>query len=52
MIEADRLISASERPSEEAQDRAIRPVRLREYTGAAKSQGADGDIYPGGPKAW
>lgn len=36
MIEADRLISASERPSEEAQDRAIRPVRLREYTGQPK----------------
>ncbi|MBO9495778.1 Holliday junction branch migration DNA helicase RuvB [Thalassotalea sp. G20_0] len=36
MIEADRLISASERPSEEAQDRAIRPVRLLEYTGQPK----------------
>lgn len=36
MIEADRLISASERPSEEAQDRAIRPVRLSEYTGQPK----------------
>ncbi|WP_020584759.1 Holliday junction branch migration DNA helicase RuvB [Endozoicomonas elysicola] len=36
MIEADRLISASERPNEEAQDRAIRPVRLSEYTGQPK----------------
>ncbi|WP_257297122.1 Holliday junction branch migration DNA helicase RuvB [Endozoicomonas sp. YOMI1] len=36
MIEADRLISASERTNEEAQDRAIRPVRLSEYTGQPK----------------
>ncbi len=36
MIEADRLISASERPNEEVQDRAIRPVRLSEYTGQPK----------------
>ena len=36
MIEADRLISANERPNEEAQDRAIRPVRLSEYTGQPK----------------
>ncbi|USE39770.1 Holliday junction branch migration DNA helicase RuvB [Endozoicomonas sp. SCSIO W0465] len=36
MIEADRLISASERPNEEVQDRAIRPVRLSEYTGQSK----------------
>ncbi len=36
MIEADRLISARERPNEEAQDRAIRPVRLSEYTGQPK----------------
>ena len=36
MIEADRLMSASERPNEEAQDRAIRPVRLSEYTGQPK----------------
>ena len=33
MIEADRLISGQERPSEEVQDRAIRPVRLSDYTG-------------------
>lgn len=36
MIEADRLISASERPNEEVQDRAIRPVRLSEYMGQPK----------------
>lgn len=36
MIEADRLISARERPNEETQDRAIRPVRLSEYTGQLK----------------
>ncbi|WP_419535517.1 Holliday junction branch migration DNA helicase RuvB [Endozoicomonas sp.] len=36
MIEADRLISANERPNEEAQDRAIRPVRLSEYAGQPK----------------
>ncbi|WP_299734383.1 Holliday junction branch migration DNA helicase RuvB [uncultured Endozoicomonas sp.] len=36
MIEADRLISAQERPNEEVQDRAIRPVRLSEYTGQPK----------------
>ncbi|WP_257283110.1 Holliday junction branch migration DNA helicase RuvB [Endozoicomonas sp. SESOKO1] len=36
MIEADRLISASERPIEDIQDRAIRPVRLSEYTGQPK----------------
>jgi len=33
MIEADRLISARERQGEEVQDRAIRPVRLSDYTG-------------------
>lgn len=36
MIEADRLISARERPSEEIQDRAIRPVSLSDYTGQPK----------------
>ncbi|MGB0359870.1 MAG: Holliday junction branch migration DNA helicase RuvB [Endozoicomonas sp.] len=36
MIEADRLITAEERPNEEVQDRAIRPVRLSEYTGQPK----------------
>ncbi len=36
MIEADRLISARECPSEETQDRAIRPVRLSDYTGQPK----------------
>ena len=36
MIEADRLISARERPSEEIQDRAIRPVTLADYTGQPK----------------
>ena len=36
MIEADRLISATDRPGEEAQDRAIRPVRLGDYTGQPK----------------
>ncbi len=33
MLEADRLISAQERPVEEVQDRAIRPVRLEDYVG-------------------
>ncbi len=36
MIEADRLMSATERPSEEVQDRAIRPVTLADYTGQPK----------------
>ncbi len=36
MIEADRLISAGERPVEEVQDRAIRPVRLSDYIGQPK----------------
>ncbi|MGI9274510.1 MAG: Holliday junction branch migration DNA helicase RuvB [Endozoicomonas sp.] len=36
MIEADRLISAGERPLEEAQDRAIRPVNLTDYVGQPK----------------
>ena len=36
MIEADRLISAGERPLEEAQDRAIRPVKLTDYVGQPK----------------
>ncbi|MFK0572605.1 Holliday junction branch migration DNA helicase RuvB [Endozoicomonas sp.] len=36
MIEADRLVTAEERPNEEVQDRAIRPVRLSEYTGQPK----------------
>ena len=36
MIEADRLISAQERPTEEVQDRAIRPVRLEDYVGQPK----------------
>ncbi len=36
MIEADRLISAGERQGEEVQDRAIRPVRLGDYTGQPK----------------
>ena len=36
MIEADRLIAAGERPGEEVQDRAIRPVRLGDYTGQPK----------------
>lgn len=33
MIEADRLIAATSRDREEQQDRAIRPLRLAEYTG-------------------
>ncbi len=33
MIEPDRLISAGERPVEEVQDRAIRPVTLSDYIG-------------------
>ncbi|WP_263080188.1 Holliday junction branch migration DNA helicase RuvB [Endozoicomonas sp. Mp262] len=33
MIEADRLISAQERPVEDVQDRAIRPVSLSDYIG-------------------
>ena len=36
MIEADRLISAAPRPVEEAQDRAIRPVKLADYVGQPK----------------
>ncbi|MCW7553504.1 Holliday junction branch migration DNA helicase RuvB [Endozoicomonas gorgoniicola] len=36
MIEADRLISAAPRPVEEAQDRAIRPVKLVDYVGQPK----------------
>ena len=36
MIEADRLISAGERPTEEVQDRAIRPVKLEDYAGQPK----------------
>ena len=36
MLEADRLISAGERPTEEVQDRAIRPVRLENYVGQPK----------------
>ena len=36
MIEADRLMSATERPSEEVQDRAIRPVTRADYTGQPK----------------
>lgn len=36
MIEADRLITARERPNEEVQDRAIRPVTLSEYIGQPK----------------
>ncbi|OED40835.1 Holliday junction DNA helicase RuvB [Endozoicomonas sp. (ex Bugula neritina AB1)] len=36
MLEADRLISAGERPTEEVQDRAIRPVRLEDYVGQPK----------------
>ncbi|WP_330924867.1 Holliday junction branch migration DNA helicase RuvB [Candidatus Sororendozoicomonas aggregata] len=36
MIEADRLISAGERPVEEGQDRAIRPVTLSDYIGQPK----------------
>ncbi|WP_062265718.1 Holliday junction branch migration DNA helicase RuvB [Endozoicomonas arenosclerae] len=36
MIEADRLISSSERPSEEVMDRAIRPVKLADYVGQPK----------------
>ncbi len=36
MIEADRIISATDRPGEEIQDRAIRPVRLSDYTGQPK----------------
>ncbi|KEQ16698.1 Holliday junction branch migration DNA helicase RuvB [Endozoicomonas numazuensis] len=36
MIEADRLISSSERPSEEVLDRAIRPVKLADYVGQPK----------------
>ncbi|OED50563.1 Holliday junction DNA helicase RuvB, partial [Endozoicomonas sp. (ex Bugula neritina AB1)] len=36
MIEADRLISAEPRPVEEAQDRAIRPVKLADYVGQPK----------------
>ncbi|MGB1272020.1 MAG: Holliday junction branch migration DNA helicase RuvB [Endozoicomonas sp.] len=36
MIEADRLISAEQRPNEEIQDRAIRPVKLQDYTGQPK----------------
>ncbi len=36
MIEADRLISSSERPAEEVQDRAIRPVKLADYVGQPK----------------
>ena len=38
MIEADRIISAEQRPSEEVQDRAIRPVRLTDYVGQPKVQ--------------
>ena len=33
MIEADRLITSSPREREEQQDRAIRPLRLADYTG-------------------
>lgn len=33
MLEADRLISADERPAEVVQDRAIRPVCLQDYVG-------------------
>lgn len=36
MIEADRLISARERSGESIQDRAIRPIRLEDYTGQPK----------------
>ena len=36
MIEADRLISANEFSTEEVHDRAIRPVRLADYTGQPK----------------
>lgn len=36
MIEADRLISSSERPLEEVMDRAIRPVKLADYVGQPK----------------
>jgi len=35
MIESDRLISAQEKPSESAQDYAIRPTALSEYVGQA-----------------
>ncbi|PJE80341.1 Holliday junction ATP-dependent DNA helicase RuvB [invertebrate metagenome] len=36
MIEADRLVSGTSKESEDKQDRAIRPVRLADYTGQAK----------------
>ncbi len=36
MIEADRLVSGQERPVEEVQDRAIRPVQLADYVGQPK----------------
>ena len=36
MIEADRLISGQERPTEEVHDRAIRPVQLEDYVGQPK----------------
>lgn len=40
MLESDRIISPSAKNSEEAQDRAIRPTRLADYTGqpAVKEQ--------------
>lgn len=40
MLESDRIISGSAKNSEEAQDRAIRPTRLADYTGqpAVKEQ--------------
>lgn len=36
MIEADRITSAREFSGEDAQDRAIRPIRLSDYTGQPK----------------
>ncbi|MDP0589761.1 MAG: Holliday junction branch migration DNA helicase RuvB [Candidatus Endonucleobacter bathymodioli] len=38
MIEADRLISVQEKPLEESQDRAIRPVNFSGYIGQRKVQ--------------
>ncbi|MDD7804064.1 MAG: Holliday junction branch migration DNA helicase RuvB [Endozoicomonas sp. (ex Botrylloides leachii)] len=38
MIEADRLISVQEKPVEEYQDRAIRPVTLSDYIGQPRVQ--------------
>lgn len=36
MIEADRLVSSSDRPVDEIQDRAIRPVSIEDYIGQPK----------------